>query len=227
MRFALILASTAALAVSTSASAATVLNDGFEGDATGTAITVLNNFTVSGTVDVVGASNPFGIVAPSNVVDLDGTPGPGMLSTASFAFGAGDFVQLSFVLGGAQRGSVVDQFSAGFSFGGVTLLQNYTLGGAYGSVNLGTFSTNAFSSSTGIAGNSPFATYTLSFTAGNAGTLMANIGTTSADNVGPLLDSVRLDIGVVPEPASWALMIAGFGMVGFAARRRRSALAAA
>ncbi len=26
----------------------------------------------------------------------------------------------------------------------------------------------------------------------------------------------------VPEPASWAMMIAGFGMVGFAARRRRN-----
>jgi hypothetical protein len=28
--------------------------------------------------------------------------------------------------------------------------------------------------------------------------------------------------GVVPEPASWAMMLAGFGLVGFAARRRRS-----
>lgn len=32
--------------------------------------------------------------------------------------------------------------------------------------------------------------------------------------------------GVVPEPASWALMIAGFGMVGFAMRRRPVALTA-
>jgi hypothetical protein len=28
--------------------------------------------------------------------------------------------------------------------------------------------------------------------------------------------------GAVPEPATWAVLIAGFGMVGFAARRRRS-----
>lgn len=28
--------------------------------------------------------------------------------------------------------------------------------------------------------------------------------------------------GVIPEPATWAMMIAGFGLVGFAARRRRS-----
>jgi hypothetical protein len=32
--------------------------------------------------------------------------------------------------------------------------------------------------------------------------------------------------GVVPEPASWALMIAGFGVVGLAARRRRTGVAA-
>jgi hypothetical protein len=28
--------------------------------------------------------------------------------------------------------------------------------------------------------------------------------------------------GVIPEPAAWAMMIAGFGLVGFAARRRRT-----
>ncbi len=30
----------------------------------------------------------------------------------------------------------------------------------------------------------------------------------------------------VPEPATWGLMLAGFGLVGFAARRRRTAVAA-
>ena len=30
---------------------------------------------------------------------------------------------------------------------------------------------------------------------------------------------------MVPEPAAWALMLAGFGLVGFAARRRRAAFA--
>jgi len=32
--------------------------------------------------------------------------------------------------------------------------------------------------------------------------------------------------GAVPEPASWMLMIAGFGLVGVAARRRPAAVTA-
>ncbi len=33
--------------------------------------------------------------------------------------------------------------------------------------------------------------------------------------------------GVIPEPGTWAMLIAGFGMVGFAARRRRTTVATA
>lgn len=35
--------------------------------------------------------------------------------------------------------------------------------------------------------------------------------------------ALATDTPVVPEPATWGMMIAGFGMVGFAARRRRIA----
>ena len=35
------------------------------------------------------------------------------------------------------------------------------------------------------------------------------------------------DTPVIPEPATWAMMITGFGLVGFAARRRRSGAVAA
>jgi hypothetical protein len=38
--------------------------------------------------------------------------------------------------------------------------------------------------------------------------------------------TVVVQIGSVPEPASWALMIAGFGLVGASLRRRRAAVAA-
>ena len=36
----------------------------------------------------------------------------------------------------------------------------------------------------------------------------------------------RVTAGAVPEPATWAMLITGFGMVGFAARRRSAAIAA-
>jgi len=36
---------------------------------------------------------------------------------------------------------------------------------------------------------------------------------------------IRGQFGVVPEPASWAMMIAGFGMVGAAMRRRKTVTA--
>jgi len=39
-------------------------------------------------------------------------------------------------------------------------------------------------------------------------------------------DITTLTGAVVPEPASWAMLIAGFGLVGAAARRRRTAVAA-
>lgn len=41
-----------------------------------------------------------------------------------------------------------------------------------------------------------------------------------------LLDGVTVS-GEVPEPATWALILVGFGIVGFAARRRRAAVIAA
>jgi hypothetical protein len=38
-----------------------------------------------------------------------------------------------------------------------------------------------------------------------------------------LLDGVTFsqEVAAVPEPSNWAMLIAGFGMIGFAARRRR------
>ena len=41
---------------------------------------------------------------------------------------------------------------------------------------------------------------------------------------GPALDNVA--IGAVPEASTWAMLIAGFGMVGAASRRRRAAITA-
>ena len=54
----------------------------------------------------------------------------------------------------------------------------------------------------------------------------SNLKFTSLANTpsGPALDNISL--AAVPEASTWVMLIAGFGMVGIASRRRRSAVAA-
>ncbi len=46
-----------------------------------------------------------------------------------------------------------------------------------------------------------------------------------ADNVNPFYLRQSETLAAVPEPASWAMLITGFGLVGFSMRRRRSTMA--
>ena len=66
-----------------------------------------------------------------------------------------------------------------------------------------------------------------SFTATAASDTLSFLSLGTPNGLPPvaLLDGVSLT--AVPEPAAWALMIAGFGMVGFAARRRSLDMVAA
>lgn len=56
---------------------------------------------------------------------------------------------------------------------------------------------------------------------GTGGNVLISFTSAGAPNVDAILDNVT--ISAVPEPATWALMILGFGAVGYAARRRRAA----
>jgi hypothetical protein len=78
--------------------------------------------------------------------------------------------------------------------------------------------------------------WTGAFTAPGSGHLPLNCGGAFCTRPGLVLewgpnaynagvDNVVFMVTKVPEPASWALMIGGFGMVGSALRRRRSAIA--
>ena len=64
------------------------------------------------------------------------------------------------------------------------------------------------------------------FTAGSASQALTFLSVGTPNGLPPvaLLDGVS--VTAVPEPAAWALMLTGFGLVGFAARRRSSALTA-
>ena len=200
-----LLGALAAAAFAVPAGATTVLSDDFEAyPANQLNFTGFSDFTVTGQVDVVGSSNPFGITVSSNVVDLDGTSGPGQLTTSVIGFNTGDYVEVSYDLAGGQRDAGDNDWVSGIDF-----------------ISGGTDFGDA-----GVLGqNDPFATHTLSFTALADGSFNFFVGTNSADLRGPLLDNVRISVspanGAVPEPASWAMLIAGFGLVGGATRYRK------
>ncbi|WP_235927667.1 PEPxxWA-CTERM sorting domain-containing protein [Sandarakinorhabdus rubra] len=67
----------------------------------------------------------------------------------------------------------------------------------------------------------------LSFRQGNPTTSAQQLALPGQQlNVGNLIINVQEIGGSVPEPSSWAMLIAGFGLVGAAARRRRVVAAA-
>jgi hypothetical protein len=213
------------------AHATTVFSDNFNSENGG--LTALNytsftNFvsTGAGDVDLVAMPNGFGITCAGSCVDLDGSPGPGTFtSISSFAFNAGDTVRLFFSLGGNQRGGASDNWFSGFDFGSNTSLTNFGFNYFGGDVNLGPITSLGFSSNTSVNPGDPFSLRSIFFTAAQAGSVKFSFGTDSADNIGPLLDNVSLDVSAaVPEPSTWMMLLAGFGLVGAALRRRGSSL---
>ncbi len=66
--------------------------------------------------------------------------------------------------------------------------------------------------------NTTFATYTTSFVGSGSPATIEFSNASFADGIDPIVDNVS--VVAVPEPASWALMVIGFGMIGFAMRRR-------
>ena len=73
-----------------------------------------------------------------------------------------------------------------------------------------------------MADNSLVTTFSAgSFTfTGTGGATMLNVASGGLPNVDAIVDNISIS-GAVPEPAAWALMILGFGLVGGALRRAR------
>ena len=231
-------ASVAALTLAAGAAhAGNVLSDNFDsenGGATALQYTNFANFNVVGGVDLVGTPNPYGITCAGgggSCVDLAGTPGPGEIVSKNFyGFGAGDVVTLSFDISGNQRTSDANNFFGEFNFAGNTKISDYTLGGGFGSAVLfpsGIVTSFVSTGTSTTGGNQPFETYTMSFTADQAGSVKIGIGTQDGGNIGPVLDNVNLSVSAVPEPASWAMMLVGFGGLGATLRASRRKPAAA
>lgn len=225
-------AAAASLLLATGAQANTLVFDDFESYGP-TSILNFNGFTsglivTDGTVDYVhepeyGLSTPYG----TGMVDLDGsTADGGFLRTGSLAFAAGEKIQLDFDASGNQRGFAADLWRFGFNLPtGPTI--SFSFASPTGSaVNVGPLANIvSFYRPEVTASGAAWGHYSISFVAQQAGTFSAFIGTPdSADNVGPLIDNFRVTASV-PEPLTWSLMIAGFGLAGAGLRRRRAVAA--
>jgi hypothetical protein len=213
------------------ASAATVLfSQNFDSLPVGTPAASVPGFSVTGTVDVV-ADNSFGIRCVGNAgkcLDLDGTPGPGSMTTTSINYAAGRQLKLSFDMSGNQRDQNSDLFEWTFVLAAPSDIQNFLCTSGFGGCpapgNYFNVTTPGFYGEA-VAGNRGWLNYAMQFTPTTAGSLTMTFRTSSADNIGPLIDNVLVTQAAIPEPASWAMLIAGFGLVGAVSRRRRLAIA--
>ncbi len=149
----------------------------------------------SGTVDVVGGAGGWGALCASGgviCIDLDGSTNQAGILSHSFAATAGTAYTATFDLAGNQRG------------GSDSLL-----------VNFGTAS-QTFN----LASNAPWNTYSMSFTANANTSYDLSFHNAGGDNIGIVLDNVL--VSAVPEPETYAMLLAGLGLMGTIARRRKS-----
>ena len=205
----------AALALPGVASANLITNGGFEDktnfvpDGNNTmslfaGSTAMTGWTVTGdSLAWIGTPNPFGLSAHGGDFFLDLTDYPvnapfgGVSQTISTV--AGQTYSMTFYLGSSS---------------------NYGLPSA---VNVTAGDANQTFTST-LTGSDNWEVETLSFKALGGSTLVTLQGVTGYAYIG--LDDISIDgVGGVPEPAAWALMLAGFGMIGATLRRRRVAVA--
>jgi len=197
-----IIVATLASVFSVSAQAAPIFSDNFEGYS---APDVLNWIppgasgweVIDGTVDLI--QNDGGFFPPvsngqGHFIDLDGSTGNSgfFANTNNISLLGGITYTLSFDLAGNQRGDVADIVTV-----------------AFGSASQD-FSRNS---------SDPFQSFSLNFTPAGDALYQFGFQDNSNDNIGALLDNVS--ISAVPEPETYAMLLAGLGLLGFMARRRK------
>lgn len=202
-RFARTASAAAFVLACTGANAASLLSNGdFELDASdvasgghtrvGAGASTINDWTVVGTsVDLI--RNAYGAIANVSV-DLAGTPGPGGIEQ-SFVATANQAYRLSW-----------EYFTNGASTINFTI-SVYGSSGDLASVSI----SNAPSAITPSF---------LDFVAPASNSYTVRFYTANESNNGPTVDNITLETRAVPEPAQWALLLAGLAVLGVSSRHR-------
>jgi len=151
-----------------------------------------------GTVDLIGLGSPWDWFAPEQglYVDMDGSTGNAGLMTTEFTLEAGEYL-LEFDLAGNHRVGTPEE----------VLVQ----------IGLGSLIDESIS----LNRDDPFQTYALAFTVDSTMLAQLSFEGIGGDNIGMLLDNVRLsnDAAPVPEPATVFLL--GGGLLGLARLRKK------
>jgi Protein of unknown function (DUF642)/PEP-CTERM motif len=218
------LASSALALTASPAFAANLLtNGGFEAPIAGG---FFQNFT-SGSTGVTGwtvdAFTPFG-GSGGNVDIVNGAFTPSGPSPAAegaqfldlVGFGTVGSIYQTFATVAGERYNVSFAYSHNMFGGDPAASADFAVYGGVFTSLVTPFLT--FAHSTGTSTNLDWQTYSYSFVADGAQSTIAFGNATGGLNAGVFLDAVS--VTAVPEPATWAMMISGFALVGGAMRRR-------
>ncbi|UAK23445.1 PEPxxWA-CTERM sorting domain-containing protein [Sphingomonas nostoxanthinifaciens] len=148
---------------------------------------------------VVAATIGGAAVADASVVYSYSNPVGG----ASFSYTASDFITSNTAISGAATNSCS-------VFGFTCTSVNFSFSGAIATISASSLFQSPF-------GSLPFSDSSTF----NAADLMTPGAHGSTSNIFASLTVTQMG-GAVPEPASWAMMLAGFGIAGGAMRRRRN-----
>lgn len=185
-------------AFTSGAQAAVVFSDNFDGNAVSLNAAPTGWTVSNGTVDIIG--NGFFDFYPGNgaYIDLDGSTNDAGELSRSFSLTGGVAYSASFTLGGSTRG---DSNTVDVSFGNVS--QAFTL-----------------------ASNDPLALFTVGFTPAADGSYALTFANQGGDSLGAILLDVQVATNAVPEPETYAFMLAGLGMLTAIGRRRQKGVKA-
>ncbi len=159
-------------------------------------VQVISNWTVGvGNVDLVGSL--WTAASGVNSVDLNGSKKGEIHQTLTTV--AGQEYQFSFELAGNFQGGIA--------------IKNL-------SVNIGSNGLYSFDTTGKSAGNMGWTKYSTTFVAVSSATTLS-FASNSSGAYGPVIDNVS--VTAVPEPESLAMLLAGLGLMGMIARRRKAA----